>query len=262
MDPFAILQEQFGFFLLVFTRISGFFVAAPIFGSRNIPATAKIGFAFFLAMIVFPAVPTTETVLPTGVLAYILMIMRELFVGMIVGFVSTFVFSAVQMAGVLLDTQIGFGIINTIDPQSEQQVPLIGNFQYVLAVLVFLITNGHHLLLAALLSTFKLFPLSGMIFRPAMADVVVDMVYGMFIIALKISLPVLVALLLTDVALGILSRTMPQFNIFVVGIPGKILIGSFILSVGLPFYIFFLEVAFNEMYAGIYRLLFLFQPNG
>lgn len=262
MEPFALLQEQIGFFLLVFTRISGFFVAAPIYGSRNIPASGKIGFAFFLSMIIFPAVPVSETIIPVGVLPYVVVVVRELFVGMIVGFVSTFVFSAIQMAGVLLDTQIGFGIINTIDPQSEQQVPLIGNFKYILAVLVFLITNGHHLLLVALLSTFKLFPLSGMVFRPDMANVVVDMVYGMFIIAIKISFPVLVSLLLTDIALGILSRTMPQFNIFVVGIPGKILIGSFVLSISLPFYIFFLEVAFNEMYAGIYRLLFLFQPGG
>lgn len=260
MDPFALLQEQFVSFLLVFTRISGFFVAAPIFGSRNAPATVKIGFAFFLTMIVFPTVPTVESAIPAGVLAYAIMVMRELLVGMMVGFVSTFVFSAIQMAGNLLDTQIGFGIVNTIDPQSGQQVPLIGNFKYILAIVVFLVTNGHHLLVTAMLGTFKLFPLNGMVFRPNMADVVVDMVFGMFVIAMKISLPLLIALLLTDVALGILSRTMPQFNIFVVGIPGKIFIGLIILSLGLPFYIFFLEVMFNDMYAGIYRFLALLQP--
>ena len=93
----------------------------------------------------------------------------------------------------------------------------------------------------------------------ALVSVITDMVINTFVIALKISLPVLVSLLLTDIALGILSRTMPQMNIFVVGVPGKIIVGVLMVSVALPFYVVFLEVVFNGMFRDIFRLLASFQ---
>lgn len=192
---------------------------------------------------------------PEHVILYAIMLTSELIVGWIIGFVSSLVFSGVQMAGQLLDTQVGFGIVNILDPQSGQQVPLIGNFKYILALLVFLITNSHHLLLTALFNSFKIIPISGVVFNKAITELIINMVWGIFTIAIKISLPVLVAIILTDVALGILARTMPQMNIFVVGVPGKIIVGIFVLSLALPFYILFLEVAFNGMYNDIYRIL-------
>ncbi|MPN24004.1 hypothetical protein SDC9_171397 [bioreactor metagenome] len=159
------------------------------------------------------------------------------------------------MAGQLLDMQIGFGIVNVLDPQSGQQLPLVGNFKYILALLVFMATNSHHMLLAALFSSFKLIPVSGFIYHVELTEIMIDIVGGMFVIAMKICFPVLLSLLLTDVALGILARTMPQMNIFVVGVPGKIIVGLFVLSMALPFYIMFLEVAFSGMYKDIYSLL-------
>jgi len=184
-----------------------------------------------------------------------LIVTGEFLIGLIFGFASSLIFTAVQMAGQILDMQIGFGIVNVLDPQSGQQLPLVGNFKYILALLVFLATNSHHLLLSALFNSFKLIPLTGGVFHTNIVQTIVDMVGGTFIIALKISFPVLLSLLLTDIALGILARTMPQMNIFVVGVPGKIIVGLFVLSLALPFYILFLEVAFNGMYKDIYRLL-------
>ncbi len=111
------------------------------------------------------------------------------------------------------------------------------------------------MLLAALFNSFQLIPVTGVVIHPGIADLMVDLVWGIFSIALKISLPVLISLLLTDIALGILARTMPQMNIFVVGMPVKIIVGIFVLSLSVPFYILFLEVAFNGIFNDIYRVL-------
>lgn len=257
MDIFTFIQTQLGFALLVLARVSGIFTSAPIFGSRNIPAYAKTGLALSLTYLIAPVVERPPAI-PDNLYAYLFLVIGEVIIGLTIGFAASLIFSAVQMAGQLLDMQIGFGIINIFDPQLGQQVPLIGNFKYILALIVFLSTNGHHIFLTALVTSFKLIPLTGVVFSSALTSLIIDMISGIFIIAIKISLPVLVAVFLTDIALGILARTIPQMNIFVVGVPAKIIVGIFVLSLALPFYVMFLEVAFNGMYNDIYRLLAAF----
>ena len=259
MDIFTLMLSQAGLFLLIFVRISGIFMMMPIFSSHNVPGRVKAGFALIITYILFPLLVSNTAVLPDHFLPFLFVVTDELIVGLILGFVSSLIFSAIQMAGQLLDMQIGFGIINMIDPLSGQQAPLIGNFKYILALIIFLATNGHHVLLSAVFASFKLIPVTGVVMNVAVTKFIVDIIGDMFILALKISLPVIVSLLLTDVALGILARTMPQMNIFVVGVPGKIIVGLFVLSIALPFYIFFLEMAFDGMYKNIFSLLYFFQ---
>lgn len=261
MDLFSLLQNQLGFFLLIFARISGIFSSAPIFGARNVPLIVKAGLSLLISYILLPLLFQANIAIPDAMLAYAAVVIGEFLIGLIMGFACSFIFYGIQMAGALLDTQIGFGIVNVLDPQFGQQVPLVGNFKYILAILVFLASNSHHLFLSAMVYSFKSIPVTSGVFRPELADIFVDMVVDIFVIALKISLPVLVALLLTDIALGILARTMPQMNIFVVGVPGKIIVGIFVLSLALPFYIAFLEVVFSDVFHNIYRLLESFSPQ-
>jgi flagellar biosynthetic protein FliR len=258
VDFFALLQNQVGFFLLIFVRITGIFIMAPVFGSKDVNTYIKAGLALIITYILFPLAFNSTIAIPEQLLPYLFIVLGEFVVGLIIGFVSSLVFSAIQMSGQLLDMQIGFGVINIIDPQSGGQVPLIGNFKYTLALLIFLATNGHHVLLSALFTSFKLIPVTGVVVHSTLTDFIIKMVSGTFVIALKISMPILITIVITDIALGILARTMPQMNIFVVGVPGKILIGLFVLSLALPFYIIFLEMAFNGMYKDIFQILSLF----
>lgn len=261
MDLFSLLQDQAGLLLLIFARISGIFSSAPIFGARNVPVIVKAGLSLIISYILLPLlIGSTFTTAPEVLLPYVALVIGEFMIGLILGFACSFIFYGIQMAGSILDTQIGFGMVNVLDPLFGQQVPLVGNFKYILALLVFLASNSHHLFLSAVFSSFKLVPVSEGVFRADIATIAVDMVTGIFVIALKISLPVLVSLLLTDVALGVLARTMPQMNIFVVGVPAKIIVGIFVLSLALPFYIGFLEVIFNGSFRDIYRLLGSFAP--
>lgn len=256
MDLYDLLQNHLGMFFLVLMRISGVFIMAPFLGSRNIPIVIRVCAIWSISLVLFPVLlQKGVVVIPTTLFAYILVISTELFIGWLIGFVASLTFSAIHMAGQLLDMQVGFGVVNVLDPTTGQQIPIIGSFKYNLAIIIFLTTNSHHLLLNALFESFNLIPILGAVFRTNLTEIIVDLIWSIFTVAIKISLPVLVAIILTDVALGVLARTMPQMNIFVIGIPAKIIVGLFVLSFALPFYILFLDVAFNEMYGNIFIAL-------
>ena len=150
-----------------------------------------------------------------------------------------------------MDMQVGFSIVNVMDPTSGQQIPLIGSFLYNLGLIIFLVTNGHHVIIAALFDSFSAVPLMGLDVHLGLVNLIVDFTNGIFVTGMKIAMPVTFAILLTNVGLGVLARTMPQMNIFVVGLPAQITVGILVLSIMLPFYIIFLDVLFNEMYGNI-----------
>jgi len=252
VDLYDIMQNHAGLFLLVLTRVSGIFLLAPFFGSINIPVYIRAGTAFAIAMVLFPVIDQQGIPqIPQSVVGYMLAVIVELIVGWLIGFVAYITFAAIHMAGKLLDMQVGFAVVNVVDPTSGQQIPLLGSFLYNLGIIIFLVTNGHHMVISGLFESFQMIPVLGATFDLSISDLMVDMTGGIFVTGMKIALPVLFAILLTDVGLGVLARTMPQMNIFVVGIPAKIVIGLFVLSIALPFYILFLDVMFNEMYGNI-----------
>ena len=252
MDLFDLLQNHAAVFLLLLTRVSGIFMLAPFFGSLNIPVYIRAGAALAISAVLFPVVDQSALIkAPAAVPGYVLAVLTELFVGWLIGFVAYISFSAIHMAGKIMDMQVGFSIVNVMDPTSGQQIPLIGSFLYNLGLIIFLVTNGHHMIIAALFESFRVVPLLGMTANPDLTMLIANFTGGIFSTGMKIAMPVTFAILLTNVALGVLARTMPQLNIFVVGVPMQIIVGVFVLSILVPFYIIFLDVLFNEMYGNI-----------
>ena len=134
-------------------RSSGIFLISPFFGSMNVPVQFRAVMALTFTFVLFPVVSNESLiVLPSSVIMFLAMIIEELFIGWLIGFVSFVSFTAVNLAGKVMDMQVGFAIVNVMDPTSGQQIPLIGSFLYNLAVMFFLITNGHHMIIAALVS--------------------------------------------------------------------------------------------------------------
>ncbi len=254
-----MLQQHIEIFLLVLTRVSGIFILSPFFGSLNIPRYIRVGAAFFISIVLFPIVDINGISVPTSLGYYALAVIGELLVGIMIGFAATVVLATIKLAGQLMDMQVGFAMVNVVDPTSEQQVTLIGSFLYNLCILVFLLTNGHYLLLTALTQSFATVPLLTAQFKGALTLLMVKAVGNIFLIGLKIALPVLFAILLTNIGLGVLARTMPQMNIFVVGIPAQIVVGIFILGMMLPFYGAYLGVIFHDMAQTIKTLLQVLQ---
>ena len=260
MDLYDLLAHHWAVFLLLLTRVSGIFVISPFFGSMNIPVYFRMGTALAFSVVLFPVIDAIDMAAPpAGLLPYAAAVVAELFIGWLIGFVAYIAFSAVHFAGKVMDMQAGFAMVNVMDPTSGQQIPLIGSFLYNLSVIVFLVVNGHHMLIAALFESFQYVPILGLSLPPNLAAFVVNLVNGVFVTGMKLAMPVTFSILLTNVGLGILARTMPQLNIFVVGLPLQIVIGMFVLSMLMPFYVLFLDVLFNETYAQITTALHAIQ---
>ena len=226
--------DQFHLFLLILLRVSALLIVTPIFGHRNYLARAKIGLAFMISLILFPVLSSSPFQVPEGVVPYALMMAREVVMGLVLGFAVLLFFVGVQFAGQLAGLQMGFGIVEVIDPQSTSQISIIGQFLNLLAVLILLAINGHHMILRALVRSFELVPLGRVEVKGAVIQKLILLSSQVFAIAIQISAPVVVALFLISIALGILARTVPQMNVFIVGFPVQLSAGMAVLMLALP----------------------------
>ena len=252
IDLFDIFQGQVACFLLVLTRTSGIFFISPFLGSMNVSVRFRAGAAILLATILFPVVMKMYVIeAPATLIMFAFTVVKEMFIGWLIGLVGYITLSAVNMAGKIMDMQVGFAVVQMMDPTTQQQSGMIGTFLYNLTIIYFVITNGHHVIISALAESFQIIPLDSMVWNTSLPQLITDLTAGVFMNGMKIAMPVTFAILLTNVGMGILARTMPQMNIFVVGIPLQLTIGTSMISMVLPFYILFLDVIFNEMYANI-----------
>ncbi|HAQ06915.1 MAG TPA: flagellar type III secretion system protein FliR [Bacillus bacterium] len=213
---------SFPAFLLIFVRVTSFFLMMPLFSYRTIPASHKVGLSFFLALIMFSAIGAPEIAIDGS---YFLLVIKEALVGLLIGFIAALMMSAVQIAGGFIDFQMGFAIANVIDPQTGAQSPLMGQYLYTIALLFLLSINGHHLLIDGIFYSYNFVPIDQVMIpfgNQNIAEFILLSFNKMFIIAFQMSMPVVGTLFLVDIALGIVARTVPQLNIFVVGLPVKI----------------------------------------
>jgi flagellar biosynthetic protein FliR len=247
-------------FMLCFCRITSFFVVVPVFSSRNIPSHFKIGLAFFVTLIVFSAAGTSSPVAFDSL--YFLSIIREILVGVVLAFIAYMFFTVVQIAGSFIDIQMGFGIANVIDPMTGASSPVIGNLKYMIAMMLFLSFNGHHLLLKAIIESYEWIPLSNDMFTKLyngqISEFMIKTFSTVFSLSFQIASPLIAALFLTDIGLGLLARVAPQFNIFVIGAPLKMLIGFLLLILLFPGYQFVFKDAFVLMFDSMQKFIGLF----
>ncbi|WP_262416604.1 flagellar biosynthetic protein FliR [Paenibacillus sinensis] len=244
-------------FMLIFCRITAFFVVVPVFSSRNIPMSFKIGLSFFVSLVVFTARGTGIVVQED--LNLVLLIVREVLIGLLLGFIGYLMFMMIQTAGSFIDMQIGFAIANVIDPMTGVSAPLLGNFKYMIALLLFLGMNGHHYLIDAIVSSYNWVPLDNSILSKMMdgslSDFLIRTFGQAFMLALQMSAPLVTALFLTDIGLAFLARTAPQYNVFVIGVPLKIIVGLALLMLLMPTMAVLFQNLFNIMFESMRNLL-------
>lgn len=246
---------QFHIFLLVLLRVSALLIVAPIFGHRNYLARAKVGLAFMVSLVVFPMVADAGLAVPEGLFPYAFMMVREVIMGLVLGFAVLLLFVGIQFAGQLAGLQMGFGIVNVIDPQSSNQVSIIGQFLNILAILILLSIDGHHMILKGLISSFDAVPLGQVAIKAPMMEKMIALSSQVFVIAVKIASPILIALFMVSVALGVLARTVPQMNVFIVGFPVQIGVGLGAMMVALPLFYVLLERLTNSLERDLFVLI-------
>lgn len=235
-------------FLLVFVRVVSFFVTMPVFSYRTIPARVRIGLAAALSLLIDVTVFKSQTIPLDG--TFVLLIIKEALVGLSMGFVAGVITYAVQLAGSFIDLQMGFAIANTISPENGASSPLTGQLIYMLQILFFLGVNAHHMLINGLLYSFKLIPLNELNVQLASgntAEFMARLTAEMFVIAMQLAMPIIGCLFLVDIAVGLVARTVPQVNVFVVGLPLKIIVGFLIMLVVFPMFIGLFRIIFESM---------------
>ncbi|WP_241236360.1 flagellar biosynthetic protein FliR [Brevibacillus marinus] len=250
------IMQYLPVFLLVFVRMTAFMVTVPVFAARGVPNQVKVGLSFFAAFLSFSYIPQTAPI-PLD-LAFALHAVKEALVGIMLGLVLQIVFFAVQVAGGLIDMQNGFALANVIDPRTGAYVPLTGNFKNILATLYFLSIDGHHMLIRGIITSYQAVPIDlqwGPLGSEALFLLVVKVFGYMFMSAFLIAAPVVVALFLVDLSLGIIAKSVPQFNIFVVGLPIKIFASFLVLLVVMPGFLVVLSELFKNMFLAMSEMM-------
>lgn len=237
--------HDFEVFLLILVRITAFVYVAPFFSLRNVPQKVKVGFSLFFSLILFQIVPGQLEY--NGVIGFAALIISELMVGLIVGFFTNISYYILSFAGSMMDMEIGFSMVNELDPVSNIQTTITSNYYSYIVMLMMLVTNLHHYLIRAIADTFKVIPLGAGKFRPDLYLLMLQFIKDYFIIGFRIVLPVFAGILIVNAILAILAKIAPQLNMFVIGLQLKVFAGLLILFLLVGFTATVSEFIFDEM---------------
>jgi flagellar biosynthetic protein FliR len=227
------------------TRILGLITAAPLFGNASFPRSNKIALGVLIALIVAPTVPAMPAADPIS-MAGLMILVQEMLIGLAMGFSMRIVFAAVEMAGEVASMTMGLGFATVFDPQSRGRSSAVSQFLALISTLAFLSVNGHLYLIEVLAESFISLPISATPMSSSLGLQVAKWGGIIFTTGLQLSLPIVAALLITTVALGILTRAAPQLNIFGIGFPISLGVGLLLLSQTLPYLAVPLQNLFNQ----------------
>jgi len=247
--------KDFLLFLLLLARCLGLFLTAPVFQSRLIPPHVKIGFSVLFAFLCLPLVRESAPTFSGFSGAYLLSLFREVLLGTVFGVVTNLVFSSVQIAGEIIDFQMGFSYVNVVDPLSNLGSSVMGQFYLLLATMYYLGIGGYRMTLLGLVRSFALIPPGTFTLQADFAPSFVRLVGEVMLLALRFGAPVVVALFLANFTLAVLSRAIPQMNVFIVGLPLNIGVGFFIALSTFPYIFPVLESALDLFIRAFFRVL-------
>jgi len=255
MNPPVFSSTEIMAFFLILIRVSIILFLAPIFGSLLIPPQVKAGLALVLSLVLMTVLRVDVSGFPVDLFSFITLLLSEIFLGLSLTLLVRLVLEGSQIAGQYLGFQMGFAIVNVVDPQTGNQASVLSQFAYVLALIVFLSMNGHYLIIKGLVESFELVPPGQAAFSSAVFTHISKAVSGMFVIAVKIGAPAIAVLFFTKVAMGIVAKTVPQMNVLFVGMPLYIVIGLFVFGLSLNFFVPILSRAITALDGSLLSLL-------
>lgn len=238
--------DDFEIFFLILVRMSGFIYTAPLFSLRTVPMRVKAGLSIFLAIILFYTVPLSPTEY-TGVIGFAILVITEAIAGALMGLFSNIAYHILAFAGQIIDMEIGFSMINQLDPVTRIQSTITANLYGYLILLMMVITNLHHYFIRAVVDSYQVIGLGKAVFPPNMYRLMLRFVIDYFIIAMRIVLPIFAAILVVNTILGILAKVAPQMNMFVIGLQLKILVGLIVLYLIIGHATSVADYIFNKM---------------
>ncbi len=233
MHIYGFAPESYQIFLLILVRVSVILFLFPVFSSSMLPSLAKAGLAFILTLILYPVLQVDPAQFPRQPSDVIILLVVEFFIGMVLALGVRLFFGAIELAGQIIGFQMGFSIINVIDPQTGTHVSIMGRIGNLVVLLVFLLINGHHLLISALVESFAVIPFGMLRLQGGFFTQLIDLSAHMFVLSIKIASPAMVALLFTSAAFGLSAKFAPQMNILIAAFPVKIVVGLIFFGMSL-----------------------------
>ncbi|MCL1975541.1 MAG: flagellar biosynthetic protein FliR [Firmicutes bacterium] len=252
------LLSNADYFILMLFRVSGLIFPSPLFGRINLPAPVKISFCLALTLMFFVYRPEYSPIVYNSLLSYVFLCLAELLLGLSLAYVTNLFFTLAFTAGHMIDMQIGFGIVNVYDMQNNTQIPMIGNLLNIMLLMVFFAVNGHQRLISIIDVTLNALPLGHLVFNPTIGLVALEVFALSFTLGIMIALPVIASGLVLEICFGVIVRSVPQINMFVVGLPLKLLVGFIILLFVAPAFIGFSETVFSAMFSGVEKMFAAF----
>jgi flagellar biosynthetic protein FliR len=232
--------DQFLVFVLVLTRISGLVMTAPVFGPRSVPIQVRGLLAVSLSLIITPLHWGTYVVQPASLLNLLVLVGREAVVGLALGLGIMILFTGLQLAGQIMGQMSGMSLADIFDPSFDSSVPIFAQLMDLVTLAVFVAIGGHRQVMSALLDTFEVMPPGTGGFSPSMVGALVDVTTQSFMLGIRAAAPVMVALLLSVLVMGLISRTLPQLNVIAIGfsLNSMVLLATLSISLGAVAWIF------------------------
>ncbi len=249
MISLAVALPQLQMFFLVFLRTGAFLMSLPVLGASSVPLLFRIGLALAASLLIFPVLMLPPLPAETGVIALGVAAAGEVLLGILAGFSIRLVFEGVQLAGQLAGYQMGLAIAEVLDPATDDQVAILGQFISLMASVLFLVINGHHWFIRTLVKSYEVVPPLGFQVGAGVVDRLARLTADLFVVGLKAGAPVVVVLMVVTVAFGLVARTVPQMNIFIVSMPLNIGVGMLFLGLSLPH----LAAYVSDLFGGVAR---------
>ncbi len=234
-------------FIPVLFRVGGILMAGPLWRHGRIPLPVKMGVTLMATVAMLPHFSTFTVPQIDGLLPLALLVAKELATGVILGVTANLVFAGVEFAGQMVGVAMGLAIVNVIDPVYNVHISIISRLHGLFALAIFFAIDAHHLLFRAVVSSYKVVPLGEFAMTSMTMSHMVDMGFGIFLIGIRIAAPALAVLLLTDLTMGLVARTVPQMNVFIVGFPLRIGLGFMMITSTLPIVVRLLEGLFTGL---------------
>ncbi|WP_010236616.1 fused FliR family export protein/FlhB family type III secretion system protein [Clostridium arbusti] len=250
--------SYFSAFFLVFLRIITFFVALQVLFPNGLPNTIKISFCAIISFFIVSSIDYSSVTGIDNGFIYIEQCACEIITGLVLGYLTNLVFICGKIAGQFMDVQVGFSMMSLFDPSTQSNETLIERILAMLSVVVFLVIDGHHVLIKALIDSFNTIHIGKFILGDQSAMYALNALVQFFIIGIKIAMPIVIVLIITDIVMGLVSRTVPQLNVMILGMPVKILLGFSIFMLILPIIVNLIVSAFSlipDLWKGLYNIV-------
>jgi flagellar biosynthesis protein FliR len=247
--------DQFQTFVVCTARVAGFLSAIPVYFSASAPARIKAGLTIALSLVLFPLLQPFVTTVDFRTPAFLLLIINETLLGLMIGLIARLIFTSVEFGGTIIGYQMGFAAANIFDPQNQRQTALISQFQNVFAILLFLSLDIHHYFIQTAVHSYELLPPGNLNFGGEAVPFLIELSSRMFMLGAQFSAPVLVILLLSGLILGVLARTFPQLNVFLLSFPLNIGISFVVIGLTLGLVKILLSREFDMLPERFFTLL-------